>query len=183
MPSNYNYSSNNKVNTQSQSISDQSMYQMSIAENLLPITPAKVTISNQDRTEVIYLANDQPFTILHFDGPQQYQFEFRIPKFGDEPNFCLPNANTHHTFWTDLLWNLKAGRQPTWLMLARHRGDSVTNVPVVLTDYSYDEDAEKHNDFIFNVTFINYHGQANAKMDVIYVDSLVKPKNARGWLA
>lgn len=156
-------------------------YIFHIGDLTVPWTPSSVTISNQDRTETVYLANDEPFTIQHKDGPQQFTFEFRVTANSKKLPFMNENAEYKPKAWTDYVWELKNKKVVTRLVIERYGDRPTMDEPVILTNYSYTEDAEKDNDFIFNVTFINYHGQENQETEALEEHGLILTKNARGW--
>lgn len=170
-------------------------YQVIIDGDILPITPSKITISQVDRTETVYLADDTFTVIPHRDGAQTFSFDFRIPMY--QPNlkfvqgrngtnellypFEISDSTPSHQFWSDKLWDLKKYKRRTELCIIRHYGDTSMVEPVFLTDWSYEEDAEKGNDFIFHVTFTDYQDQYNQEIGSTVEHHLIKSKNVRGW--
>ena len=126
---------------------------------LLPQTPSKITISNEDKTEVVSTADGRPFTIPHYDGPQKIEFEFDIT-CKDYP-FTFKDAQEGIRFYTDLMWDIKAQKGPIGITIIRSGGQPYTDMRVLLQDYSYVEDAENANDYTFSVTFMDYYTQTN----------------------
>lgn len=157
------------------------MYVFYLGDLALPITPSSLTISNQDRTETVFLANDEPFTIPHKDGPQTFSFEFRMPADGTVYPFMFDDATLDFIDSTDYLWNLKQAQKPIHFIVDRRNVGPTLDETVLLTDYSYTEDAEKGDDFIFQVKLINFHGQTNQELEALDTHGLILTKNARGW--
>lgn len=151
-----------------------------IGDELLPWTPASFTVKGNDRVETFQLANDWPVTVPQRDGVQTYSFTFKIPL--NEEAFMWSGKLKSPRYYTDLLWNLKSNKKPTSLTIIRHdRYMHSYSVPVLLTDYSYTEDAEQDDAFEFDVTFIDYYAWHNMETDSGIQHHLTKKKNARGW--
>lgn len=174
---------------------DTDEYRVFIGVHFVPITPSKITYSQEDRTETIYLASDSYLIVPHKDGPQTFSFDFRVPMHANENRFIYTEKPTgdaiypfmtkmsvpSHQFWSDYLWNLKQEKTPINLGVYRHKGDTSMSRPVYLTDWSYVEDAEKGNDFIFSVTFTDYIVQKNQEIAWAIEQDLITSKNVRGW--
>lgn len=158
-------------------------YRFFIGDYGLPWTPSSITISNEDRTEVVYLADDRPFTIPHYDGPQTFSFDFTITLEPESISWILPDSVLTFKEWTDYLWTIKQNKEPIRLKLIRTGDLPDMDEPVILKEYSYVEDAEKNNDFTFSVSFINWHGQQNQEIDALEEHGLILTQNARGWNA
>lgn len=168
-------------------------YRVYIDGNLLPITPSKITYSHVDRTETVYLADESFMVLPHPDGPQTFSFDFRIPMFADNNHFIqgagverlypfeFTDTTPSHQFWSDLFWELKRDKKKTELTIIRHSSDHSMCEPVYLTDWSYAEDADKGNDFIFSVTFSDYWDHENQEIEGTVMHHLVREQNVRGW--
>lgn len=169
-------------------------YRMYIDGNVLPITPSKITYNHVNRVETVYLADESFMVLPHPDGPQTFSFDFRIPMYAEGNHFIqskssgqalypfeLPDSTPSHQFWSDLLWELKRDKKKTELTIIRHTSDQSMCEPVYLTDWSYVEDAEKGNDFIFSVTFTDYWDQENQEIEGTVLHHLVREQNVRSW--
>lgn len=153
---------------------------------LVPQTPKDVTYTGSDNTEVVTLANDLPFTIPHIDNPLTISFEFTVSI--KEYYFTNEGSDRHQDVWMDYLQQLKWERKPVELMIVKNedKGDKYDvaysfNFNVILTDWSVKEDAEKDDDMIINVTFMDYYGQTNQELSETVQHHLINARRARGW--
>lgn len=132
-------------------------YVVAIDGVTLPITPTSITISNENRNEVAYLASGDHWTIPKLDGPQKISFEFEIPVV-DTP-LVLPDVGYDFREFTDWIWRIKQNRMPVTLDIDRTHDRPGTHITVLLDEYSYTEDAENGNAFLFSVSFTEYRPQ------------------------
>lgn len=154
-------------------------YKIYIDEELLPITPAAVNITNQNKNEEFMLANGRPFTVARYDGAKKFSFEFEVTLRTDY-SFVFPGANCNPEFWKTHLEDIKEKRDPIYLVIERK--SSTSTYCVLLDDYSYDEDNDNANDYIFSVSFTEYHPQNNQELDTEVEHHLITAKEARGWV-
>lgn len=156
------------------------VYKFFINDIQLPQTPGSFTISNSNQNETVILANGRPFTIPRLDGPQKFEFEFEITTKAYP--YTFKDALEGIRFYTDLVWQIKQDRNPVVLKIIRSQNQPPTCVTVLLDDYSYTEDAENANDYIFKVSFTEYHPQNNQELDVQIEHHLITAGEARGWV-
>lgn len=161
-------------------------YEFYIDDMLVPQTPKDVTYTGTDNTEVITLANDEPFTVPHFDGPMTISFEFTVSVV--EYEYTNQGSDRTQATWKDKLVDLKYNREPVELMIVKNEdtGDSYDvvssfNFNALLTEWSIKEDAEKADDMIINVTFMEYYGQTNQELSETVQHHLINSRRARGW--
>lgn len=147
---------------------------------LLPQTPGSFTISNKNNNEEFTMANGHPFTLPRLDGAQKFDFEFEITTKAYPYQFA--DAREGIRFYTDLVWQIKQDRNPIGLTIIRSRGEPSTCVNVILDDYSYTEDAENGNDYVFKISFTEYHPQNNQELDIEIKHHLITAGYARGWV-
>lgn len=147
---------------------------------LLPQTPGSFTISNKNKNEEFTMANGRPFTLPRFDGAQTFEFEFEITTKAYPYTFA--DSLEGIRFYTDLVWQIKQDRNPITLTILRSRNQPSTCVHVLLDDYSYTEDAENGNDYIFKLKFTEHHPQNNQELDVEVKHHLITAGDARGWV-
>lgn len=145
----------------------------------LPQTPSKITISNQDKTEVFTNANGRPVTIPKPDGPQTYEFEFEITH--QAYPFTFSEVLKNFKYYTDLLWNIKNNQEPCTLTITRYNGIHYKE-NVLLTDYNWVEDSANDNDVTISVKFINFWEWGNQELQEGIGHHLIRVKNARGWI-
>lgn len=156
-------------------------YTFVIGNCVVPWTPSSATVKNSDNTEIVSLANDTYVTIPHRDSPQSFSFEFRMPADGSTYPYMLGEGSTYPKAWSDYLWLLKALKRTTTLSIWRTGNVFSMVEPVILTDFSYTEDAEKGDDFTFSVSFVTLHEQQNQELSALDTHGLILTKNARGW--
>lgn len=153
----------------------------------LPQTPEKITVSNEDNTIVETMVNGMPFTIPQRDGPKTYKFDFSITNKAYPHTFQTELKEAR--FYIDLFETLKRDQETLGLSILRTGGRHNTNVEVILTDYSYTEDADDLSDFTFSVTFMEYFGQKNMEkpleaishLEAFENSSLLTAGNAVSW--
>lgn len=156
------------------------IYEFWIDDVKLPQTPGSFTISNNNKNEEITLANGQPFTLPQLDGAQKFEFEFEYTT-KDYP-WQFTDIKEDIRFYTDYFWRIKDNRNPVKLTIIRSRGEPSTCVEVLLDDYSYTEDADNGNDYIFKLSFSEYHPQNNQELDIDIQHHLIAAGHARGWV-
>lgn len=144
---------------------DSSAYKVYVDNVLLPQTPSAITISNNNHNEEITLANGRVFTPLKLDGCQTFEFDFEIPLKKNKVTFDHELKGIR--FYTDLVWNIKAKREPIRLTIERTNGQPNTDVRVILQDYSYTEDAENGNAYTFSLKFTEYAPQINQLVSAV----------------
>lgn len=156
------------------------IYKFYINDVLLPQTPSSFTISNDNKNEVVTLANGLPFTVAKYDGAQKFEFEFDITQKAYP--FTFKEELQGIRFYTDLVWKLSMDREPVTLTIIRSHGQPSTCVTALLDDYSYTEDAENAGDYTFKISFTEYHPQNNQELDGQIEHHLITAGNARGWV-
>ena len=132
---------------------------------LLPQTPDSIEISNEDKTASETLVKGRPFTYGQLDGPQTFKFNFEITK--KTYPYTFKEAVKGIRFFTDLVWYIKQDREPIELTIIRTHDEPSTHVKVFLQDYPYKEEADNLSDYIFSVTFIEYHPQKNQELPYV----------------
>lgn len=145
--------------------------------HLIPQTPSKITFEHEDRTEVIKLANDMSLTVGHADGPMTISFEFK-DTYQEYP-WTFPEA--HRLDWSDIFYIWKTGQYPFRFVVDRYYNDHDVSLMVLLTDWSYVEDAEDNNDFTFSITLMEYIPQTNQEISMDIQHHLIKNRTAQGW--
>lgn len=151
---------------------------------LLPQTPSKITYEYQDETEVVRLANQGNFTIPKWDSPIKISFDFVCTT---EKYPFTWDVNYDRKRWTDYLYTIKTERRPIKFAVWRyHDGNNQSGtfnvgMTVLLTDWSFVEDAEQDSDFIISVTLIEYFPQRNLEIDEDIQHHLIQNRRARGW--
>lgn len=154
-------------------------YQFYIGRKRLPQTPSKFSISNSDNTEIFTNANGKPVTIPKLDGVKTYEFEFDITKRAYP--FTFKQSLKPVKEFIDYLDSLKATQQSVILTIIRPDSHD-SRIPVLLTDYSYEEDSENASDTRFSVTFVDYKEWPNQEIQKGIQHHLIRVKNARGWV-
>lgn len=164
------------------------VYEVYLADHLLPQTPSKITYEYADQTETIRLANEGNLTIPRYDGPMKISFDFvcstsKYPYTWD--------VTYMRKIWTDWLWIIKNARQPVYFEVCRtsppkeypKMGDGTFNVSmkVLITDWSFVEDAEQDDDFIISITLMEYCEQKNLEINADVTHHLVQNRRVRGW--
>lgn len=145
---------------------------------LLPVTPEVITIHNEDKNEIITLADGQPATIQKLDGAQVFSFEILIPNNPD--TFVFNDHLEGIRTYTDWVWNKKWNKEPVVLTITRPNGVS-TNEKVTLSTYSYDEDAKIAGDYKMKLEFKQYHPWGNHELNVDANRVLEIKKGVRNW--
>lgn len=195
MPGDYEYQhvDNAGIYKNTDGIGKKEPYRVAIDGYFLPITPSKISYTNGGRNETAFLVNDRAFTIPHTPEVQTFEFEFRVPAYVEYynydgrgnpsfPAYMNSYGEPHHQFWSDMLWEIMYQKKPCNLYLERHDQDTCMDRKVLLNEFSYEEDAEKGDDFIFHVTFMDYYEQHNQETSDAYNHHLIATKHARGWL-
>ncbi len=146
---------------------------------LLPQTPDKIEISNEDKTQVLTLVNGRPFTVPQLDGPQTFKFDFEITR--QTYPYTFEEAVKGIRFFTDLVWQIKQDREPIELTIIRTRGEPSTHATVLLQNYPYVEEADNNSDYIFSVSFVEYYPQKNQELQTTETHHLLVAGEATGW--
>lgn len=149
--------------------------------NLLPITPSKITYEYEDRTEVHTMVDGNTLTIGRRDGPVTISFEFTDPDLDNK--YPYMNVGGRHGDWSDVFWIWKRYQYPFELSIKREHAHLNVCMYVLLKDWSFVEDAEKSNDFIYNVTLIEYCPQTNMEINADLQHHLQKNRVQQGWRA
>lgn len=146
--------------------------------HLIPQTPEKITFNHEDRTEVITLANGDSLTIGRKDGPITIQFDFK------DTYDCYPwtFAEAERLTWSDTLWRWKQQQYPFPLDIERFYNPIDVHMTVLLTDWSYVEDANDMNDFTYSITLMEYRPQRNQELDTDINHHLIHNRLTSGWL-
>lgn len=148
---------------------------------LLPQTPDSIEISNDDKTQIEQLVNGMPFTYPQLDGPQTFKFNFEVTK--QTYPYTFKEAVKGIRYFTDLVWNIKAWREPIELTIIRTHGQPSTHSRVYLMDYPYKEEADNLSDYIFSVSFVEYYPQKNQELQTTETHHLLIAGEATGWSA
>lgn len=174
-------------------------YKIYIGGQLLPQTPAKITYEHDDQTEVIRLANQKNLTIPRLEAPLKISFEFKLT-YDSYPWTWINNVSSNIRIgWLDYLQGIKNDRKPIDFWVIRdENNDDFAYIPegeerldmdpkpnltmkVLLTDWSFVEDAEDNSDFTVNVTFLEYCPQKNQEIIADLEHHLILNRQARGW--
>lgn len=151
---------------------------------LLPQTPSKITYEYIDQTETIRLANQGNFTIPRKDAPMKISFDFVC---STEKYPFTWDVDYDRKRWTDWLWQIKQDCRPIFFAIYRYHeggnGSGTFNVgmKVLLTDWSFVEDAEQDSDFIISVTLLEYCPQTNLEVNEDVQHHLIQNRRVRGW--
>lgn len=159
-------------------------YLVYLDTHLFPQTPAKITYEYPDNTETIRLGNQHNLTLPRKDSPIKISFETVLTKKKYPYTWGLSNgAPEVRESWTNYLWELKQARVPVWFEVRRN--DSPMNVcmRVLLTDWSWYEDAEQDDDVVLTINLIEYCEQHNQEIDASLEHHLIANRVNRGWAA
>lgn len=146
----------------------------------LPVTPSKITVSNENRNETVELVNEDVVSNPKCDGLVTFEFDFLIPL--QAYPFVNAKVLERPDYYCDWLAQRKQKKEAFQFIVTRNNGfGRNTNVKVLLEDYSYVEDAESGNDYVFSVTLKEYREWHNMEVDVSLNHHLINAKYARGW--
>lgn len=151
---------------------------------LIPQTPSKITYEYPDQTETIRLANQGNLTIPRWDAPIKVSFDF-VCTTGKYP--FTWDTDYERKRWTDYLWQIKQDRRPINFAIWRYKenenegGTFNVSMKVLLTDWSFVEDAEQDSDFIISVTLMEYFSQNNLEINEDVQHHLIQNRRNRGW--
>lgn len=145
--------------------------------HLLPQTPEKITFDHEDRTESIVLANGNSFTIGRKDGPIKISFDFK------DTYACYPwtFGETHRLDWADIFWTWKQNQYAFPFEIERVNNPHNVSLNVLLTDWSYSEDANDNSDFTYTITLMEYCPAINQEVNFDIEHHLVQNRVAKGW--
>lgn len=149
-----------------------------LGDRLLPQTPAKITVEYPDNTETIRIASDTNLTIPHHDSPIKISFDFELTT----RNYPWTWDVSEHFIWTDKLWEWKQKKEPINFLMVREEAFDIA-MKVLLTDWSFVEDAENESDITVSVTLIEYFPQTNVEINTDIEHHLIKNRNNRGWMS
>lgn len=155
------------------------IYKVYIDAELLPQTPASISVTNQNKNEEYTMANGRPFTVARYDGAKHIEFEFEITYKEYYVTFSDANRDAEH--WKQKLEDLKEKRESFYLTIIRNISNMST-YEVLLDDYSYAEENENADDFTFSVSFTEYHPQNNQELDTEIIHHLILANEASGWV-
>lgn len=131
-------------------------YSFYLANNILPITPARITFSIKNKNETINLINIGEVNLLKIPGLTEINFEFTAPAF----KYPFVREYKEPKFFWDLLEILKVSLKPFPFAIARTMPDGraiyPTNMLVTLEDYTVEESANNGFDVNFNVRLKQY---------------------------
>ena len=153
---------------------------------LLPQTPSKITYEYPDETEVVRLANQENYTIPKHDSPIKISFDFVC---STEKYPFTWDTDYDRKRWTDYLWTIKQERRPVNFAVWRYHdsknqsGTFNVAMKMLVTDWSFVEDAEQDSDFIISITLLQYFEQRNLEIDTDIQHHLIANRRARGWAA
>lgn len=146
----------------------------------LPQTPSKFTISNEDKTETFTMSNGDPFTLLRKDGVKTLEFEFKLTDRVYPYQWHTEDVQHSKDYWNRHFETRKRDQQPIDVCILRVEYDYYF-CPCVLTDYSFTEDAEDHDDWTVSVKFMEYHPQNNQELDTTIQHHLTRNRINAGW--
>lgn len=153
-------------------------YQVWLDNNLLPQTPSKITFEHEDRTEVVKLANGGSLTLGRREGPITVKFEFK-DTIG---TYAYTFRNGRRFDWSDVFYIWKTSEYPFEFTIHRHPSYLLdVNMKVILTDWTFWEDAEEGSDFTYSITLMEYMPQKNQETDADVQHHLVKNRDVAGW--
>lgn len=153
-------------------------------DRMIPQTPEKITYEYPDNTEIHRLANEGNFTVPKLDSPIKISFDFKIT-YQEYPW----TWDTHTTgvaqreYWTNLLWYIKLYKRPVRFEVLRKISSINVSMMVLLTDWSFVEDANDNSDITISVNLIEYCPQLNLETDATVEHHLIQNRIARGWAA
>lgn len=149
---------------------------------LIPQTPEKITYEYPDNTEIIRLANESNFTVAKLDSPIKISFEFKCT-YNEYPWTWgySQGADPIRESWTDKLWYIKVNRKPIRFEVQRSISTINVSMKVLLTDWSFVEDANDNSDLTISVNLIEYFPQNNLETDATVEHHLILNRTARGW--
>lgn len=163
---------------------------------LIPQTPDKITFSHEDRTETITLANGNSLTIGRKDGPMTITFDFYVTYQEYPFTFSASNPEVKRFEWSDIMWEWKQKQTPIKLDIIRainsYKNEQVgsnaspqafadVSMNVLLTDWTFEEDANHGSDWKFSVTLLEYMPAINQEINFDIQHHLIQNRTAKGW--
>lgn len=155
------------------------IYKVYIDSLLLPQTPESITTTPDNRNEVIFLANGEPFTLAKKEGPRTWEFEAEITQKAYPFTFAdsLKNVAVYESYFE----GLKKKQTPCLLTIMRTHGQPPTCTMCLLDDYKLLEDAKNASDWTYSFKLTEYHPQVNQELDSGSGSQLTVAGEARSW--
>ncbi len=145
------------------------MYSTFIAEVQLPVTPAAIKMTINNKNEVITLINEGEVNLLKKAGLTDIEFEVEFPNV-KYPFAIYPNGFQPASYYLEHLEKLKVSQEPFQFILNRMKPDGSllfdTNITVSLEDYTIEEDAENGFDVRSTIRLKQYKPFGTKKLTV-----------------
>lgn len=145
------------------------MYNTFFAEVQFPITPAAITMTINNKNEVITLINEGEVNLLKKAGLTDIEFEVEFPN-SKYPFAVYPNGYQPASFYLEHLEKLKVAQEPFQFILNRMKPNGSllfdTNMTVSLEDYTIDENAENGFDIKCTIRLKQFKPFGTKKLNI-----------------
>lgn len=143
----------------------------------LPVNPSSLKIKVGNKNETVDLANGGEMTILKSPSLTDVTFTARLPQTGlSGDQLTLPYLNPRArdaSYYIDKMRTLKTNKKPFQFIVTRYlpNGQALfeTNMTVVLTDFSTNEDADNGFDILLEISLKQY---------IEYTTKIYKPNSS-----
>lgn len=155
-------------------------YEFSIDGDILPVTPAKITWTIDNKNETVTTVDGLVHSVLHKPGLTKITFDIAIPagkynrnQIGDTNILPYSNVDTYKdpTHYIRLLNLYKTKRKSMEFVISGGDLDSPAwvNGHYTLEDYEIVQDAEDGSDFVASVTLQQYQPLSLTKLSPTYL--------------
>jgi nucleoid-associated protein YgaU len=132
-------------------------YRFYLGDELLPVTPAQLTIRTVNQNKTITLINDGEVNVLKNPGLSDISFDMLIP----QQQYSFANETKPAGYYLELLERLKVEKKPFQFIVSRVSPNGVllfdTDISVSLEEYDIKEDKSSNGmDVVASVSLKQY---------------------------
>lgn len=152
--------------------------------HIFPQTPEKISWSYENRTETIYLANDDYINVQHKTGAYSLSMDLTVTR-QDYPftwrHYDLRSAQE----WINFFLQKRETREPIeFVMIRSNEPDNIkfnTHEYLILDDLSVTEDQNKANDIVLSCSFKLHKEQVNQEINADMTRHLTQNRITEGY--